>query len=160
MGQSTKPRKRYRPKGPSDLRTGAQPWRLEMAFGIIDELMQHLARAGTLDATEEGTLLYRAKKDGRVYEAPLIVNAYAEIFEIARSRDLACPEPLPLRHLARQLRAGETDVQCVQAAIDCLASLRVYVARQPLSDIMDVATTAEIKFRLDGSDDDAFNTVL
>lgn len=148
MARSSRPRKPHRAKRAGDLPTRFQLWRLETIFGVLEELLRHLAQGGLLDETAAGELLYVSRKDNQLYPVVDYVRTYAQFFAIARSRDPACPDPAPLHAVAHELAAGQIDSVTVDAALACCMALRTYAGSKPPGEMRDVAYTVEIKLRM------------
>jgi len=126
-----------------------QPWRLEATFGVLEELLRHIAQGGSLEEVTPGELLYVSRKDGKAYPVVGFIESYAEIFTIGHQRDAACPDVSPLHAAARQLDAGQIEAQTVDAALACCAALRNYVGSRSPRELHDVVVTAEIKMRME-----------
>lgn len=132
--------------------TRATPWVLETTFGPLEEMFHHIARHGTLDATPGGTLVFRSMANGRDYEVVSAIETYAKIFDIVRMRDPACPRSDALHVIARQLAGGQITSEQLEFALDCLAGLRQYAGKHPLSVISDAARSVALRFHLDASE--------
>lgn len=132
--------------------TRMQPWRLEATFGVLEELLRHIAQGGPLEEVTPGELLYVSRKDGKAYPVVGFIESYAAIFTIGHHRDPACPDVSALYTAARQLDAGRIDAPAVDAALACCAALRAYVGHKAPRDLRDVVLTAEIKIRMEEQD--------
>jgi hypothetical protein len=130
-----------------------QPWRLHAIFGHLEELLTHLAQGDRISETASGQLLHPSRKDGEVYGSIDLVRIYIEIFTIARQRDAACPDDMPLHELAQRLEADTLDAEALDAALACYKALRTYVAGKRWRDMSDVLRTAEIKAWMDEPDE-------
>jgi hypothetical protein len=129
-----------------------QPWRLEATFGILEELLRHIAHGGPLEEVAPGELIYVSRKDGKAYPVAEFIESYAEIFAIGRQRDPACPDVAALHAAARQIGAGQIDAPAIEAALACCTALRAYVGNKAPRDLYDAVLTAEIKIRMEAQD--------
>lgn len=130
-----------------------QPWRLEATFGVLEEVLRHLAQDGSLQETESGQLLYVSRKDGKAYPVVDFISSYAEIFAIGHQRDAACPDVAALHAVVHKLDAGYIDAPDLDAALACCGDLRAYVGNKSPRDLLGMVRTAEIKMRMEELDE-------
>ena len=131
---------------------GPQPWLLGATFGPLDEMLLHIARDGSLQATDAGMLLYVSPTSGKGYEVLEAIDTYAEIFALVRSRDLTCPDVAALQRVATHLRAGAVSEDEIEAALASLAAIPTYTASKPAHVAADAACGVALRLHMDATE--------
>ncbi|MDF3839871.1 hypothetical protein P3W85_44105 [Cupriavidus basilensis] len=127
-----------------------RPWRLSAAFAPLESLLDRIERDGAPELSENGVPVYTASGNGKAYSMVGVIQGTAEMFDIARLRDPACPGTESLHRLAEALEhRGLLKSIDIVSCRQCLEALRAYAASLPHLEMSDIVRTAQIKFTLD-----------
>jgi len=124
MASNKKPRnKAYRPRWNGDgIKLRAQPWKVELVFRPMYQIIDQLINEGTVDQAPDGAAVFRDPKDGHLYETYSAISGVIGAYEIHECRQGRNLNMEPLRLVINRLHYGMlidgADVIAARQALD------------------------------------------
>ena len=127
MAGTKKRNKAYRPGWNSGgVLLKAQPWKIKLVFGPLENILDQLERDGTVDGTTDDTPIFKDESDGHWYCTVSALNGVIEAYEIHERRHSRSLNLEPLRILSNKLKYGMPIFQSdTDAARACLNRMRL-----------------------------------
>ncbi|MDE4920639.1 hypothetical protein [Cupriavidus metallidurans] len=105
----------------------------------LENMLRHIRRGGELDVDESDTLIYACSATGSHYDVIGLVQAFAETFAKQRQCDPKAPAVDRLHELIASINGDTVTEAMVDAGLACVASIRAYMAANPLGNIREAA---------------------
>lgn len=152
MSRSARPRRPYRGHlRHTSLSLRTQPWALLAVFDPVERLLQRLASGAPVDINAEDAIICTLA-NGERCEASDVLNAFTELFEIARARGKTVPDTTPLAHLAECLRQHDAvEWRTLEAARHCVSGLRRLMSVLTRDDVSSLLQTLNLKAAFDAA---------
>lgn len=150
MPRSTKPRRRFRPRAPGDIRLAAQPWKIANVFAPIERVLGRIDIDGTIDVATGGRAVFREDMKGGWYEVVPALRGVVDFHELAADKHGLRLDLGPLTKLANKLELGsplfDGDVAAARA---CITQCKREAARLTVDQADSILRTVQISVAME-----------